>query len=145
MDFKPQNLLYVKDKSNKLILKAIDFGGSAFLINSEGNKINQVDIPKPTSSRYFVPPEINGQYIFSIYDKIKNSRKNEYPLEKRCIDNNGRIKLFATTGTDGWEFGIMILQIILLKETAITYLGNPIDWKNDIIETLLRINVFTLK
>nr|CAD2195711.1 unnamed protein product [Meloidogyne enterolobii] len=140
MDFKPQNLLFEKGKNS--ILKAIDFGGSVLLKDNNGNKRNKIIIKNATSSPYFLPPEINRQYLHSIIDKIKeSSNENKYSFERKFIDINDNIILIASTKTDSWEFGIMILQMILLNDTAINYVGNS-NWKKEIVETLSKINNF---
>nr|CAD2141574.1 unnamed protein product [Meloidogyne enterolobii] len=140
MDFKPQNLLFEKGKNP--ILKAIDFGGSVLLKDNNGNKRTKIIIKNATSSPYFLPPEINRQYLHSITDKIKeSSNKNKYSFEREFIDINDNIRLIVSTKTDSWEFGIIILQMILLNDTAINYVGNS-NWKKEIVETLSRINNF---
>nr|CAD2203763.1 unnamed protein product [Meloidogyne enterolobii] len=140
MDFKPQNLLYAKGKNS--ILKAIDFGGSVLLRDNNGNRRNKIIVKNPTSSPYFLPPEINWQYLDFIKDKIKKSSdKDKYSFERKFIDINDNIIQIASTKTDSWEFGIMILQMILLNDTAINYVGNS-NWKKEIVETLSKINNF---
>jgi hypothetical protein len=79
MDLKPQNMVYVKEKSGEKILKVIDFAGAQFFQQNQSNDPEsssksgkdhihvegiQMKDKKIASTLHIMPPEIDGGFYY---------------------------------------------------------------------------------
>jgi len=77
MDLKPQNMVFVKEKSGEKILKVIDFAGSEFFQQNQSNDPNSSnkDNKKMASTLYIMPPEMDWRYYNCLHE---NENENNF-------------------------------------------------------------------